>query len=161
KSRPSARRPLGIGDRRTRRHPVEVNAAEGGDFQRWMLTIEPGHEAEHIEFDALDHADLESKEPIEVRLEAGSASGTAKQRAVGAIILADRVRRHSDFKFGRGAQPRRHEGVAVGTWPHAIVAVFRIWIRHDGGLDLGDSGSGAGAANIGDDPWPLAQPIAI
>src|SRR5215831_13606326 len=98
---PSTRLPLRIGDCRARRRPVEVDAAEGWDFQRWMQRIDAGHEAEHVEFDALDHADLDSKEPIEACLDAGAAGGAAEQGAVNAIILADRLGRHCDVKFRR------------------------------------------------------------
>jgi hypothetical protein len=46
---PSTRLPLRIGNARTRRRRVEVEAAQHGDFQRRMQRIEPGHEAEHID----------------------------------------------------------------------------------------------------------------
>src|SRR5258708_7608615 len=37
---------------------IAVAAPRDDDFQCRMLGIESGHEAEHIEFEALDHADL-------------------------------------------------------------------------------------------------------
>src|SRR5215813_15087142 len=106
---PSTRLTLRVGDRRTRRRSVEIDAAKRRDFQRRMKRVEPGHEAEHVKLDALHYADLDSEEPIKARLDAGAAGGAAEPRAVSAIVLADRLRRHGDFKFGRGAQDSRHE----------------------------------------------------
>src|ERR1700720_1493102 len=76
--KPSMRRRMRIGDCRTRRHPVEIDAAEGWDFHSRMPSVEAGHQGEHIDLKALDPADLNSQQPMEAHLDTGPAVGAAE-----------------------------------------------------------------------------------
>ena len=63
-----------------------------GSFSAGMAQVEAGDQAEHIQLDALDPAELDAEQAPQARLDAGAAVGQAGI-GVGTEVAADRVRR--------------------------------------------------------------------
>src|SRR5262245_47047921 len=75
-----------------RRSVVDAEAAEAGELHARMAQVEPGDQAEEIELDAFDPADLDAENSPQRRLDAGAAVGEPGIREA-AKIFADSVRR--------------------------------------------------------------------
>src|ERR1035441_7004220 len=86
-----------------------------------MTQIEPGDQAEQIDLDALDPAELHGSKTGEIELDAGATVGAAGIEA-GAEIAADRIGRQRDAQLGHRAQHRSGKAVAVRPRPDAVVA---------------------------------------
>ena len=72
---------FGVAAKRGR--PAEPEAAEARQLQRGLPQVEAGHEAEDVELDPLDPAELHAEHAPQARLHAGAAVGQADERKRG------------------------------------------------------------------------------
>src|SRR5205814_9649702 len=67
---------------------VDAEAAEAGEFYPRMAQVDPGYQAEEVELDSLDPAELDAKNAPQRGLDAGATVGSASIRTA-AELLAD------------------------------------------------------------------------
>lgn len=104
---------------------IEADAAEARQLDGWVAQVEARDQAQKIDFDALDPAELHPEEAPQRGFDTRAAIGQA-DIGIGAEIFADGVGRKRGLELGHRAQHGCGEGVAVGAWPDAVVAEIAI-----------------------------------
>src|SRR6202521_4876013 len=125
-----------------------------------MADVDADDEAEKIELDALDPADLGAGDAPQVELDARAAVGKPGIETW-PEVAADGVWRHHRAELGDRTQDGRDKGVGVRPRPDAVVAGVAILIGLHRRLDPRDQLLRLGAGNVGDHRRPVAEPAAV
>src|SRR6266566_3754997 len=110
---------------------INAEPAEARQLQCGMTQIQTCHEAEEIELDALDPANLHPEQPPQRSFYASATVGQPKIGAV-AEILSERIGRQRGLKLRDRAQDGRGERIAVRSGPDAIVTEIAVSVGFDG-----------------------------
>src|SRR5262245_5143704 len=125
-----------------------------------MAQVEAGDQAEKVDLDPFDPAELHAEQAPQRGLDAGPTVGQPEIR-VGAEILAHRVRWKRDAELRQRAQHGGGEGVAVRSRPHAIVAEIAVAVGANSRLDFGDERRRLFATHIDEYPRHVAEPAPV
>src|SRR5579872_6650025 len=142
---------------RGRYHRPDPDASIAGKLDGRMPPVESGNEAEQIDFESFNPADLDVGDPPQIKLDAGAAV-CASGVETGAEITADRIRRQRHAQLGHGAQHRGGKRVAVRPRPDAVIVGMGEAVVLDGPLDLRDQLFGVLPAHVRDRDRLVAVP---
>ena len=110
---------------------IEADAAEARQLHGRMAQIETGDQAEEIELDALDPAELDAQQAPQRSLRRRCRCRSGPHRAAARKSLPTAFGGSVDLHFRHRAQHRGDEGVAVRPGPHPVVAGIAVAVVRD------------------------------
>src|SRR5262245_30210048 len=100
---------------------VDANPSKARQLHAWATQVKACDQAQDIDFDAFDPAELEPGEAMQIDLKSGTAVCSPGIEAI-PEVTADCVRRQCKTKLRYSTQDRGNETVAVRARPDSVVA---------------------------------------